>query len=457
MWTRTPVGPDGKATMSRLRVAVPGIAVVLVLVLLFLLGRTFANPLVIAQPVAPAPQPTLTGDDGNPDPTKPGQDSRPAQDLSGVLGGAAYEIRVPADWNGTLVLYAHGLRNTSEARGAPREVSAFLSDKAEDLMLENGYAVAGSAYRQDGWAVAEGLDDMRALFEYFKAVVGQPQTTLMAGFSMGSVIALSELERNDLYDGVLAGCPIGAGTSRTFDAMLALSLAYDAVYGWPSEWGTPADVRDDLDFERDVQPTLTEQYGEPDGPRNFELIRILAGIPKGAEWWTRVWGFATETRADLERRAGGPVGQNLDHHYGVSPKERQHLHAIGVNDTLINGTIERMGALRIAPGAGRPYAEKYADYSGLISRPVLLLGTRTDALIAPASSQAYNQTVDTAGTQQWLANAWTSGKGHCQFSPLQILTAVDGLNDWVQIGTKPDKFPASQGFITMKPPSWFQP
>jgi hypothetical protein len=86
-----------------------------------------------------------------------------------------------------------------------------------------------------------------------------------------------------------------------------------------------------------------------------------------------------------------------------------------------------------------------------------MLGTRRDALIPPASSEAYTATIQTAGTSQWLANAWTSGNGHCAFSPEQILIAVEALNTWVQVGTKPEQFPASKGFITMKPPIWFQP
>ena len=29
-------------------------------------------------------------------------------ELEGILDGAAYVIRVPADWNGTLLVFAHG-------------------------------------------------------------------------------------------------------------------------------------------------------------------------------------------------------------------------------------------------------------------------------------------------------------------------------------------------------------
>jgi hypothetical protein len=34
---------------------------------------------------------------------------------AGVLGGAAYQVEVPANWNGKLVMYAHGFRGEGAA------------------------------------------------------------------------------------------------------------------------------------------------------------------------------------------------------------------------------------------------------------------------------------------------------------------------------------------------------
>lgn len=50
--------------------------------------------------------------------------SSPARDLSGSLGGAEYAIRVPANWNGTMLLFSHGtilpLQSACQGRGAAR-------------------------------------------------------------------------------------------------------------------------------------------------------------------------------------------------------------------------------------------------------------------------------------------------------------------------------------------------
>ncbi|MGH3469190.1 MAG: hypothetical protein ACRDQF_15830, partial [Thermocrispum sp.] len=175
-----------------------------------------------------------------------------AVDLSGELRGVAYEIRVPETWNGTLVMYAHGYRDAADHPGEPddRSAQAFTSEEAEQALLDAGYAIAGSAYASNGWAVRDGIRDTLRLRQHFRKMVGKPKRTLLAGFSMGSVITFASIERYPrFYDGAMPSCPVGAGTPRTWDGTLAIAKAYDAVYGWPAAWGEPGDVRDDLDFE----------------------------------------------------------------------------------------------------------------------------------------------------------------------------------------------------------------
>jgi hypothetical protein len=407
----------------------------------------------VTSPTPPSPTPPTT----SPTPAPPRLTKRPLN-LRGTLDGGPYKIRVPAKWNGTLVLYAHGLRNADpDGSRPPTPVQAFLSDKAEKEMLARGYALAGSAYRADGWAVDEGTVDMRRLLAHFRSIVAIPRTTLLAGFSMGSVIALGEAEQNELYDGVLGGCPIGAGTPRTFDMMLDLALAYDAIYGWPAAWGRPDDLRDDLNFATEVLPVLSQRLAAPDGSAKFELMRLLAGIPKGPEWPARVWGFATTTRAQLEVRAGGPFVQNLDHQYGLTGADRTRLHKLGLADTALQTVLSRMGRERVGPGPGRGYVEQFATFDGAIDRPVLLLGTRADALVPGSHVRVYEAQVAAAGSSRWLADAWTNGIGHCNFSPRQLVTAVDALNRWVRTGQKPGPMPVAQGFFDRTPTPWPQP
>lgn len=379
-------------------------------------------------------------------------------DLVGELDGAPYEIRVPADWNGTLVMYAHGYRDLADHPGETddRSASAFTTEAAEQAMLDAGYAIAGSAYAANGWAVREGISDTRALVQLFRQVVGKPDRTLIAGFSMGSVVTLDSIEDlRGTYDGALAACAVGAGAPLAFDATLAITSAYDAVFGWPAAWGTPADVRDDIDFETEVLPTLIAQITAPGGFGKFEFLRLVAGGPPGPEWPFNIWFFATEGRAELERRAGGPVAQNADHTYTLSAANRAYLAALGVTGASADAWIADMMANRVsADRPARHYVQRYSEYSGNIKDPVLTLDTTVDALVPPAHISVYNDTV----RRPWLvANAWTSGVGHCNFTVPQLVTAVTALDTWVRTGVRPTTFPASQGFVAYTPPPWPQP
>ena len=54
-------------------------------------------------------------------------------DLSGSLNGAPYRIRVPANWNGTLLVFAHGYRDKADH---PGEVDNRNADLAPSAALE---------------------------------------------------------------------------------------------------------------------------------------------------------------------------------------------------------------------------------------------------------------------------------------------------------------------------------
>lgn len=391
----------------------------------------------------------------------PGQAAADPIDLTGELDGVAYEIRVPADWNGTLVMHAHGYRDAADHLGEQdnRTAQAFTSAESEQALLDAGYAIAGSAYASNGWGVRDGIRDTLALRRHFAQVVGRPERTLMAGFSMGSVVAFESIEKYpDVYDGVLPSCAVGAGAPRAWDGTLALTKAYEAVFGWPAAWGSPGDLRDDLDFESEVLPILFAQLQAPGGAAKFEFIRLAAGAPRGPEWPFAVWFFSTEGRAELERRAGGSPVQNADHTYRLTDADRAYLAGLGLSGSTVDGYLAGMSANRVtADASARTYVQRYADYSGAIERPVLTLHTHVDALVPPAHISAYTETVADAGASDHLAKAWTSGNGHCAFTAQQQLTAVRALDTWVQTGERPGSFPASEGFVDVTPPPWPQP
>ena len=342
-------------------------------------------------------------------------------------------------------------------------------------LLAAGYALAGSAYRENGWAVDEGIRDTRNLALLFRLTVAHPSRTILWSVSLGSIIGLESMERLEslIYDGALCMCAPAAGSTRIWDAGLALYLAYDVVFGTPATWGTVAQVRNDIDFETEVLPKLIPEVSNPANFPKFEFVRLVAGNPgRGITpppppnffpgWVFTDLAFLTEFRAELQRRAGGPFVQNLDQSYSLTAAEKAYLNGLGVPSFVIDGWLAQMN-LRTniaAPPAPRNYVERFATFRGKIKDPVLTMHTIVDPLVTVSNESAYAETVAAAHRSSKLFQTYTTGNGHCAFTGPQLLTAVGAIDNWVRTGTKPTAatFPAALGFSPgFVPPPFPQP
>jgi hypothetical protein len=305
--------------------------------------------------------------------------------------------------------------------------------------------------------------------------VARPDHTILWAVSLGTVVAFDSIEHfKGIYDGALCLCAVGAGATRTFDSAADLALAYDVVFGMPTAWGTPGDVRNDIDFETEVFPKLLAEVGNPLNFPKFEFLRLVLGTPgRGITpppppafypgWLFTDMFYVTEARAELERRAGGHFVQNENHTYTLSPQERAYLNALGLPNAVLDALLAQMNArtnIKAEP-APRNYVEHYADYTGRIKRPVLTMHTIIDPLIVVTQESAYAETVASAkGHHAPLFQTYTNGNGHCAFTGPQMLTAVAAINNWIVNGTAPTAatFPAALGFVpNFVPPPFPQP
>ena len=78
----------------------------------------------------------------------------------GVHTGAGYRIEVPDNWNGVLVVWAHGFRGT----GLELTVD---NHPLRDFLIPSGYAWAASSYRRNDYDVTSGVQDTHALTKHF--------------------------------------------------------------------------------------------------------------------------------------------------------------------------------------------------------------------------------------------------------------------------------------------------
>ena len=397
-------------------------------------------------------------------------------DLSGEINGAPYRIRVPEVWNGTLLVYAHFYRDKADHPGEIDNRNADLAPNPalEPLLLAQGFALAGSAFKDNGWSVDDAIKDTKNLAVFFKENVAEPQRTILWSVSFGAFIGFKSMEQfGGIYDGGLCMCGEGAGATRLWDSSLVPYLAYDVVFGIPTSWGTVGEVRNDIDFDTEVLAKLAPELSNIANFPKFEFIRLVSGVPgQGLTpppppgfypgWVLTDFFFLTEAKAELQRRAGGPFTQNLNQSYGLTTGEKAYLAGIGLPTPVVDAWLAQMNARRniSALPSARNYVKNNTDYNGKIKHPVLSMHTIIDPLTVVANQSAYAELIASTGREDLLFQTYTTGVGHCNFTGPQILTAVGAIDLWVRTGVRPTaaSFPAALGFDSaFVPPPFPQP
>jgi len=383
---------------------------------------------------------------------------------------------VPENWNGTLLVFAHGYRDKADH---PSELENRNPDLAPSPalvapLLAQGYALAGSAFKENGWSIEDAMKDMKDLAVFFRANVAQPEHTVIWGVSFGAFVGFKSMEQfGGIYDGALCLCGEGSGATRIWDSGVPGALAYDVIFGMPSSWGTVGEIRNDIDFETEVLPKLVSEVSISTNFPAFEFIRLVAGVPgRGIVpppppnfypgWVFTDFFFLTEAKAELQRRAGGPFVQNIDQNYSLTAAEKAYLASLGLPGAVVDGWLAQMNArrnIKAAPAA-RNYVSHNTDYNGKIKNPVLTMHTIIDGLVVVSNEAAYAELIAGSGRDELLFQTYTTGIGHCNFTGPQILTAVNAINVWVRTGVKPTSasFPAALGFDpNFVPPPMTQP
>lgn len=379
---------------------------------------------------------------------------------TGVIEGAEFQIKVPLNWNGKLIV-------DHRPGSGPKGLQPI---PAETLLLNAGFALAASGYSVSGGEglLQKGPEDSNRLIEYFKSVVGVPDRIMLMGRATGATFVAKMIEKHpQKYDGGLAVDFGGAGFTRVFDRIMATWLAYDVAFGadsgfQKSDWGIPGDLRDDitigevlgffgpqineanegkLEFMRLVYGGLEDWYVPSDGPFPSALILSFAFLEAGAK---------------LEVEAGGAYRQNQDYVYTLQDDpniadEKDYLASLGVDSDAL---LAELNAIAIkANNDARNYLSHHTDFSGKIRQPLLALMSAVNSIFPPENVTAYSQTVE--ANKKFGGNfvaAFVDQLGFGSQTATQYFKSVLALDNWIETGIAPDPddddiFPAAVGFI----------
>ena len=157
----------------------------------------------------------------------------------GDIEGAGYRIELPEQWNGELVLWAHGFRGLNdEGTGFSRRLT-FDDIPARDAIIGQGYGWATSTYRANGYVPGIGVDDLLRVKDQVAQIARPPRRTYIAGGSMGGATAqLMAQEFPEEIAAALAFCP-AMGNVWVVDYTVAWHALAHWLIGYPPDQMDP--------------------------------------------------------------------------------------------------------------------------------------------------------------------------------------------------------------------------
>jgi len=357
----------------------------------------------------------------------------PTQRLWGVHNGAGYRIEVPSNWNGSLVMWAHGYRGTG--------LELTVDDHPLRLFLiANGYAWAASSYSKNSYDPAQGAKDTHALTTFFNGRFGRPTRTYITGASMGGhVTGIVAEQWPRSYDGAMPICGV-LGDYELFDYFLDFNLAAQTLSGEGKLYPFAAD------YLSVTVPATKAGLGpafpfalNPAGQNFKSLVQLRTGgvrpvFEQGFLFWNGV------VPGDFLFGLGVGDG-TLPRHPGVAVQNSDVVYQFDTNpfltpaETAFNAAIQRV----TADPQGRHIngISNVPPTTGDLRIPMLSLHTLGDLFVPFLMEQVYAQRVNAHNASHLLVQRATRDFGHCSFTGPELVTTFVDLVKWVEAGTKP--------------------
>jgi pimeloyl-ACP methyl ester carboxylesterase len=404
-----------------------------------------------------------------------------AAQCRGELDGAQYTIKLPIKWNGTLLLYSHGYRfalptppnfdqieTHAQVSSTDGDGSGF--DPLSKKLLSQGYALAGSSYKSNGWAVADGVKAGKDLHDRFVKLVGKPKRTYVWGDSLGGLITEVLAETNpDWVDGSAPMCGAVAGPNDNFDIAFDVAYAVKALIDPGlklSNFASPEEAADNWKHAADaVQAAATDVAGggtakilfiaslvdAPTKSARFDGHDVPSQVKARVEALLTALSFGTSGRYELEQRVGGNPSDNTtaDYTKRISGSEATLISAAGGDVAALQKELD--SEARVAADVdAREAIESLGDTTGTIAAPTVTMHTEADPLVLVQNESVLASRTYAARRSSNLVQLYVSppsrfsestkapyGAGHCNFSDQQRVGLISILDTWVRQAARP--------------------
>ncbi|HWP19109.1 MAG TPA: alpha/beta hydrolase [Burkholderiaceae bacterium] len=364
----------------------------------------------------------------------------------GVLGKAGYRVEVPKQWNGMLVMYAHGYAGTGPTLGVS-------NPSIRRHLIEQGYAWAASSYSANYYDVRAGVEDTNALALAFRDIakangrpLPKPRKTYIIGHSMGGHIAGAAVELETLitarhkvrYDGAVPMCGV-MGDTELFDYFVAYQLAAQQLAGFPATsfpdtgWATVAPQ---------VRAALFSTFATVPTAQGLKLKAVVENLT-GGDRPIFDQGFANTALQNVvwgtfggDGTINGILTRNVTDTRGIVYQFDADP-ALSAEEAAFNASILRVRADPLANRLRWDGLRWIPKVNGFFRVPVVSIHTLGDMYVPFHMQQIYRERAERHGSDRWLVQRAIRAPSHCDFTIAEQVAAFEAMAQWEQRGVKP--------------------
>ena len=372
---------------------------------------------------------------------------------------AAYRIEVPTNWNGELVMYAHGYAGEGPTLAGNNAA-------IRRHLVRNGYAWAASGFSKNSYDVRAGLEDTNKLALAFATVTGRaaPSRIYIMGHSMGGHITAAAMEEEALatavnrvrYAGAVPMCGV-MGDAELFNGFGAMGLAALQLSGVGAMF--PASVTARQRFQSllgaDVNPNSTRLPSHQALFNNFPNAGFTPRGTAGAQYASVVRNVTGGNRPmfDIGLSFGGSYVGGTYGNLGVDGTLTGILNRYNIDTRNITYVVDGDAATSAALNTNVPKIASDTDWNrlrrdgmrwvpvaaGKPYAPIVSIHTLGDLFVPFSMQQIYRNRVVANGAVRAdrVVQRAIRGATHCDFTDAEMQTAFDDMVRWVKGGTRP--------------------
>lgn len=359
----------------------------------------------------------------------------------GVIDGAGYRIELPEQWNGELVLWAHGFRGLNDEGTSYSNRLTFDDIPARDVIIAQGYGWATSTYRVNGYVPGVGVDDLLRVKDRVAEVARPPSRTVIAGGSMGGATAqLMAQEFPEEIAAALAFCP-AMGNVWVVDYLVAWHALAHYLIGEPPQ---RLDVAGMIEWSSLLG--AMDETGLALTPAGEQFAAVIKEFTGGERWgfgegfrqqWYTSFALGAVLWPDIVDAGPLTAGSVFAVPESQPPADtRRHLYSAapdaGIDLERLNAEVLRVSsdaARRNDPGVGLP--------SGQLTVPMLTMTTTGDLFTPIHLTRDYQKLLIETGNAANLVIQPVRRAGHCSFSDRESLSAFTAVVAWLGFGLAP--------------------